>query len=113
MITQTKCLYCGHEFEVDVEAEGHTAICPNCGKETKIKSQTPPVTPAPSATASKLTPCKVCGHQISKNAWICLECGDLPRGLYSPVLVVTFYVFSAAALFSLIGLAIAKIIEGF
>jgi len=45
MILKTTCQHCGHRFEVDIEADGRTAFCPQCGKETAISI--PPPRPAP------------------------------------------------------------------
>jgi rRNA maturation protein Nop10 len=44
MILKTTCQHCGHRFEVDIEAEGRTAFCPQCGKETALS--VPPPRPA-------------------------------------------------------------------
>jgi rRNA maturation protein Nop10 len=44
MILKTTCQHCGHRFEVDIEAAGRTAFCPQCGKETALS--VPPPRPA-------------------------------------------------------------------
>jgi DNA-directed RNA polymerase subunit RPC12/RpoP len=44
MIAKCQCQHCGQKFEVNIEDEGRTAFCPQCGKETALS--VPPPRPA-------------------------------------------------------------------
>lgn len=113
MIAKTNCQHCGNEFEID--GMSRTEFCPQCGKETvvvaQVQSPKPAPTRAPSQSTASLIPCDCCGHPISREAWFCFECGKFHASLFSIVWRVVCCAGVAAAILSLIGLVIGKIIE--
>lgn len=97
MIVQVKCRHCRHEF--DSEAESNSAVCPECKMENFISM--PKISVRPEMVKKpvpedfpKMIPCSCCGQEISREAWICLKCGQSHFGFWK-ICGVVFWVMAS------------------
>jgi hypothetical protein len=124
MISKCPCQYCEGNIEFDAadfqqSGRGPTGVfgqkvtCPHCQKETLLHLPKPDETYfAKPAANNRMTPCRVCGHGISKSAWWCFECGQLHYSLFRIVLNVMCNIALVSLIFTLLGYVILIVAGG-
>ncbi|MDB6124263.1 MAG: hypothetical protein JWQ71_3256 [Pedosphaera sp.] len=89
------CKHCHQSIDFPQEYNGQKMQCPHCGKETYLIAPAGPLPGTPLAKdffnkaikaekskleMQRLIPCKDCGHQVSRNAEVCPNCGCVFEG---------------------------------